>query len=123
MSSQKPKVLLVDDEASIHFMMGLFLRQAGYFVADASDGVEGLRKFKDESWDVVITDLTMPEMGGEELAQEIRMISSDTPIILITGYLKSETRQDLFDDVLEKPFSKANLLAAVERASSGALRH
>lgn len=122
MFSPQPKVLLVDDEASIHFMMGLFLRQAGYFVGDASDGVQGLRKFKEESWDVVITDLSMPEMGGEDLAQEIRMISSDTPVILITGYLKADIRRELFDEVLEKPFSKAVLLDTIERARSGALR-
>ena len=110
MIAQTPTVLLVDDEASIHDMLGLILREAGYFVDAANDGLEGLRKFRGGSWDLVITDLSMPAMGGEELAQEIRAIPSNVPIILITGFLKPKTRQDLFDEILEKPFSESDLL-------------
>ena len=116
MISRTPSVLLVDDEASIHFTVGLFLREAGYFVDTAIDGREGLRKFHKGSWDLVITDLAMPGMGGEEFAQEIRSLSRKVPVILITGSLKPDTRLDLFNDVLEKPFSEARLLSAVERS-------
>jgi two-component system, cell cycle sensor histidine kinase and response regulator CckA len=57
----------------------------------------------------------MPGMGGEQLAEEIRKISPDVPLILLTGFLKSDTRVDLFDEFLEKPFKRADLLAATER--------
>ena len=119
---QTPTVLLVDDEASIHFVVGLFLREAGYFVDTANDGSEALRKFKRGCWDVVITDLSMPVMGGEALAREIRAISPHPPIILITGYLKPDTCRGLFDEILEKPFSESRLLTAMDRVLRGALK-
>ena len=115
MRLRTPTVLLVDDEASIHFTVGLFLREAGYFVDTAIDGRDGLRKFHAGSWDLVITDLAMPGMGGEEFAQEIRKISPEVPVILITGCLTPDTHLNLFNDVLEKPFSERSLLATVER--------
>ena len=77
--------------------------------------MEGLRMFEERSWDLVITDRTMPEMGGEQLAEEIRSISPDVPLILITGFLKSDTRVDLFDEILQKPFKRADLLATIRR--------
>src|SRR5271167_4854080 len=110
----KPLILLVDDEPTIHFLVGRFLREAGYFVNDAKDGVAGLRMFKERSWDLVITDRTMPGMKGEELAEEIRTISPDVPLMLITGSPKSDNFE-LFDEILQKPFKRADLLAATAR--------
>jgi two-component system response regulator SaeR len=121
----KPLILLVDDEPTMHFLVGRFLREAGYFVDDAKDGVAGLRMFKERSWDLVITDRAMPRMGGEQLAEEIRNISADVPLILITGSITSDTRVDLFDEILQKPVKRADLLAAtarvLDRRLSGAL--
>ena len=105
----------MDDEPAIHLLVGLFLREAGCFVGDAKDGMEGLRMFKENSWDLVITDRAMPEMGGEQLAEEIRKISADVPLILITGSLTSDARVDLFDEILPKPFKRVDLLATVKR--------
>ena len=82
MFSPKPSVLVVDDEPSIHFVVEVFLREAGYFVGDAKDGVAGLRMFKERPWDLVITDGAMPEMRGEQLAEEIRKLS---PCLLYTS--------------------------------------
>ena len=58
----------------------------------------------------------MPGMGGEQLAEEIRNISVDVPLILITGFLKTNTRINLFDEILKKPFKKSDLPAAVGRS-------
>lgn len=115
MFPQKQSVLLVDDEPTVHLAVGTILRQAGYFVEGANNGVAGLRMFKERSWDLVMIDRAMPEMGGEELAEEIRKISPEVPLMLITGFLKSNTRVHLFNRVLEKPFNKADLLAATIR--------
>jgi DNA-binding response OmpR family regulator len=115
MISKCKSILLVDDEPTIHVAFGMVLREAGYLVGDAKDGVEGLRMFRQRSWDLVITDRAMPEMGGELLAEEIRNLSAQVPLILITGFLKSDTHVELFDEVLEKPFKRADLLAAVGR--------
>jgi CheY-like chemotaxis protein len=107
------KVLLVDDEASILDLFGMILRNAGYFVRTALDGVSGLRLFESASWDLVITDRQMPQMGGERLAEKIKGMAPETPLILITG-ISGNPRPGLFDAVLWKPFSKAALLASVE---------
>ena len=112
-------ILLIDDEPVIHLLLGEDLRGAGYFVGDANDGVEGLWMFKEGSWDLVITDRAMPRMGGEQLAEEIKKVSADVPLILITGFVKSDTRCELFDEVLEKAFTRADLPAAVERVRNG----
>jgi two-component system response regulator SaeR len=117
----KPLILLVDDEPTIHFLVGRFLREAGYFVNDAKDGVAGLRMFKERSWDLVITDRAMPGMEGEQLAGEIRNISPDVPLMLITGSPKSDADIELFDEILQKPFKRADLLAATARVLDRAL--
>jgi two-component system OmpR family response regulator len=115
MFPEKPSILLVDDEPTVHLAVGSILRQGGYFVEGANDGVAGLRMFKERPWDLVMIDRAMPGMGGEELAEEIRKISSDVPLMLITGFLKSKTRVHLFNGILEKPFRKPELLAATRR--------
>jgi DNA-binding response OmpR family regulator len=112
---EKTSVLLVDDEPAIHTFVGMLLRKAGYFVGNAEDGEAGLHMFKERDWDLVITDRVMPKMVGDRLAEEIRKISSDVPLILITGFLKPDMRVDLFDEVLEKPFTAADLLATIRR--------
>ena len=93
----------------------MFLREAGYLVGDANDGVARLAMFRQSSWDLVITDRAMPGMGGEELAEEIRRIWPAVPLMLITGSLTSDTRVDLFDEILQKPFKRADLLATIRR--------
>jgi CheY-like chemotaxis protein len=108
------RVLLVDDEASIVDLFGMILRNAGYFVRTAMNGVAGLALFESSSWDLVITDRQMPQMDGERLAEEIREMAPETPVILITGISHGDIRPGLFDAVLRKPFSKAALLAAVK---------
>ena len=115
MPPAKTSVLLVDDEEPVRYMVGRFLRGVGYFVDNANDGGTGLRMFKEGSWDLVIMDRLMPEMDGEKLAEEVRAISPDVPMILITGLLRSDTRVELFDEVLKKPFSPSDLLAAATR--------
>ena len=108
------RVLLIDDEASIVDLFGMILRNAGYFVRTALNGAAGLSLFESASWDLVITDRQMPQMDGERLAEEIRAIAPQTPLILITGVSIGDLRPGLFDAVLQKPFSKAILLAKVE---------
>jgi CheY-like chemotaxis protein len=108
------RVLLVDDEPSIVDLFGMILRNAGYFVRTALNGAAGLTLFESASWDLVITDRQMPQMDGERLAEEIKGIAPETPVILITGISNGDLRPGLFDAVLRKPFSKAALLASVK---------
>jgi len=115
MTDSKFSILLVDDEKSIHEALGIALTEAGHLVGYAADGAIGFQMFLEGSWDVVVTDRAMPQMSGEQLAAEIKAISPKTPIILITGHLMEETRVQLFDAVLQKPFAMSKLLACVEQ--------
>jgi len=102
-------VLVIDDEESVSRVLQLGLTRFGYEAKTASRGQEGLRLFGDEEFDLVITDIVMPDMDGYEVARHIR--GSDrpgTPIIAISGtpWLLDE---DAFDHVLPKPFSLKTL--------------
>jgi len=114
-SSSKAAVLLVDDEAPIHYALGIFLRGAGYFVGYAENGKTGLKMFQESTWDLVITDRAMPEMDGEQLTIAVKKISPETPVVLITGRIKDDTQVELFDSVLLKPFTKEEFLGTVSR--------
>jgi CheY-like chemotaxis protein len=81
-------VLIVDDEEAVTRMLEKLLRQLGYKVDvfnSSVDALESFRKAKNK-YDIVLTDLTMPEMTGLDLAEEIRKVHSEIPIVLMTGY-------------------------------------
>jgi CheY-like chemotaxis protein len=115
MSHSPYSILLVDDDESIHRVVGKALRERGYVVADAADGEIGYQMFSTQSFDAVITDGTMPRMTGEELARKIKAASPKTPVLHITASLLNKKRGDLFDEVLRKPFAKDAFLDALER--------
>ena len=109
------KILIVDDSRALRVMLQSFL-EAEYQVKTASDGKEALEKLKAGDFDLVISDVEMPEMNGIDLAREMRSISS-IPLILMSGniYTKEESIA-LADYFLPKPFSLSDLLSIVERA-------
>ena len=88
-------VLLVDDEAPIVKMESLLLQKLGYHVESRTGSLEALEKFKSapDRFDLVITDMSMPNMTGEKLAQEIISIRPDIPIILCTGFSERIDRE------------------------------
>ena len=104
------KVLIVDDEPTILFTLKRILEHGGYEVHTAQSGREGWEKFQSGQWDLVTLDRSMPEMNGEEVAAEIRRVSPNTPIVLITGFTGAVVRTWLFDAILGKPFRPAELL-------------
>ncbi len=84
----KGRILFVDDEILLTQMAKLFLEKLGYDVTEAHDGLDALKVFQGdpESFDMVITDQTMPELTGSDLAAEIVKIRPDLPIVLCSGY-------------------------------------
>ncbi|MBW1704008.1 MAG: response regulator [Deltaproteobacteria bacterium] len=107
-------VLVIDDEKMIADMLRKALTIYGYNVETASEGKEGLRMFEAESFDLVITDIRMPDIDGIEVARCIR--SSDkphTPIIAMSGtpWLMNGNG---FDFTIPKPFSIQTLMDAVK---------
>jgi CheY-like chemotaxis protein len=84
----KESILFVDDDESIARMMARMLKKIGYQVEVRTNPVEALALFKEKSdqFDIVITDMTMPQMTGDRLAEKLREIRHDIPIIICTGY-------------------------------------
>jgi DNA-binding response OmpR family regulator len=111
------KILIVDDDPNIREVTRLFLRNAGFDVFEASDGVDALSKLGTVNADLIILDVMMPNMDGWELCRQLRE-SFDVPILMLTA--KGETSQKLkgfglgADDYLVKPFEPLELVARVQ---------
>ena len=116
-------VLVVDDEAGFRGLLHMELSRLGMKVQTAENGAESLRLMGKSTFDVVITDITMPEMDGLRLLQEIKRISPRTEVIVVTGFGAVETavfamRQGAFDFVL-KPYDLDYLMSCVKKAADG----
>jgi two-component system response regulator RegX3 len=112
-----PKVLIIEDEASIGEALEYQLQREGYDVDRAIDGFEGLQRFTHDGADLVLLDLMLPGMSGEEVCKEIRR-GSKVPIIMLTA---KDTEIDKVvglelgaDDYVTKPFSTRELVARVK---------
>ncbi len=115
------RILVVEDEDLVRSVVVEVLREAGYRVTQATDGVEALQLVETgrEAFDVVLTDVAMPKMGGIELARRLRGLRPDLPIVFTTGYTASAG--DLKNEaVLSKPYQSKDLLqflaSALQRA-------
>ena len=114
-----PKVLVADDEPNIVRLLRLYLRNEGYDVVSASDGRQALERFGQESPDLVLLDLMMPEMNGLEVCTEIRK-RSEVPVIMLTA--RSEDIDKIVglemgaDDYITKPFNPREVIARVKAA-------
>ncbi len=119
------RILLIDDDESLLKVTAHQLRQGGYSVTTAASGEEGLQKFKDHEFEVVITDLALPKMSGIDVLKEVRRRSKETVVILITAYGTVETALEACslgaDDYVTKPFSREQLRFALDKALR--LRH
>jgi two-component system, OmpR family, KDP operon response regulator KdpE len=110
------KILLVDDEAQITRVLKTALSTQGYSLRIAANGVEGMQAVHEWRPDLVITDVSMPEMNGVELCREIRTVSQ-VPIIVLSvrnqDQVKVEALDAGADDYVTKPFSIQELQARV----------
>jgi DNA-binding NtrC family response regulator len=114
------RVLVVDDEPGIRHVIARMLLDEGYFVHEASDGLEALELIKRGSpaMDVVVSDIVMPRLNGVELLQEASRTRPNLPFILISGYGTDELTQRGIAPpcaLLSKPFPSERLLAEVRR--------
>ena len=118
--SEQPFVLVVDDEPLILNLVKEILSQEGYQVETAGNGKEALQALQAHPFDVVLTDMMMPDMTGMELVQYLRLHHPDTLVIVFTGYANYEdaveaVRQGAFD-YLPKPVQTDTLRHAIRQA-------
>ncbi|MBP8238850.1 MAG: sigma-54-dependent Fis family transcriptional regulator [Saprospiraceae bacterium] len=114
------KVLIVDDEAAIRRTLREILQFEKYEVDEAADGLDGLVKVKQKSYDVILLDIKMPKMDGMEALERMQELAPDTPVIMISGHGTIETAVDAVKkgafDFLSKPPDLNRLLITVRNA-------
>lgn len=115
------RVLIIDDDPDILLTLRAYLEDTGYVVLQASDGVEGVDLFNRQKPDVVLTDLRMPKMDGFGVISAIRLVSSETPVIVFTGTGEHNVTKDVVQlgawCCLYKPLGDLNnLIVAIELA-------
>ena len=109
------RILLVDDEAHIRRSTGMVLEQLGYGVTAVAGAPEALELFtrKPRAFDLLITDISMPDMDGFQLTQQIKELRPDMPVIMVTGYSEKTTRQETaargVSAFMIKPFTRDEL--------------
>jgi DNA-binding NtrC family response regulator len=116
----KARVLVVDDEERFRKTLIRLLRESGFQVDGAPDGLAALEKLGDGDFDVVLLDMKMPGLSGEETLQKILEQNHDVEIICLTGHVSAEDvikniRHGAFDYLL-KPASIPEILKAVQQA-------
>jgi CheY-like chemotaxis protein len=104
------RILIVDDEPTIRETLKLLLRFDGHSVTEAANGREACLAFTPGDFDLVITDHTMPEMNGDELARTIKCLVPSQPMLMLTAHAgKVCSADNPVDAVLEKPFTLSAL--------------
>lgn len=121
----KQRVLVVDDVSDVTEMIALFLKHAGYDVTTANSAGNALELASDRNFDLIISDIGMPEMNGYELAKCLRAINDyqATPLIAVTGYTEYDDRgrslHSGFDAHLTKPINPSQLLELIGKLIGG----
>lgn len=113
------KILIIEDEKKIRRFLQLELEHEGYSVHTAEDGTEGFEKFQKDYYDLILLDLMLPKLSGEEVCRKIREIS-EIPIIILTAKDQILNKVELLDmgadDYLTKPFEIEELFARMRVA-------
>jgi len=115
----KPSILLVEDEENLHEALKLNLELEGYQVTSAYDGIEAMKAFENEYFDLIILDVMLPEIDGFGVTQNIRLTNTEVPILILsakdTSADKVQGLKKGADDYLTKPFNLEELLLRVQK--------
>lgn len=115
----KANILIVDDEKTICETLAQVLSEEGYETETANNGREALEKVQESNFEVVITDLKMPELGGIELLEKIKLISPETSVIIITAYGSMESAIEALRlgayDYIVKPLDFEDVTLRIKR--------
>ncbi len=114
------RVMVVDDEENIREVLSSYLTGLGYQVVTAKDGQDALNKFQKDQFDLIISDLLMPNIDGLDLLKQIREKDRDVIFLMITGYPSIETAVEAIKkgayDYITKPFHMEDVKIRIERA-------
>ncbi len=112
------KILFVEDEEDLTLIVADTLRSQSYDVIIATNGIEGIDKFKSEGADIVVADVMMPKMDGFTMAKEIRKLSQTVPLLFLTAKSTIDDVEQGFEiganDYLKKPFELRELIIRIK---------
>ena len=118
----KHRILVIEDQEDLAELYESALEKAGYEVMNAYTGEEGVAEFEANGADAVLLDMTLPEMHGTKVLEEIRNLSASVPVVVVTGETLAESRELCsrlgVHDYLSKPPDPNALLNAFKRALS-----
>ena len=117
MAQAMKQILIIEDDLDIGDMLNINLRDEGYAVDISTNGIEGLQRLKNQSYDLLVLDLMLPGVDGLEICREVRRMPHYLPIIIVSAK-SAETQRILglelgADDYLTKPFSLHELIARI----------
>ena len=114
----KHKILIVEDEEDVRQLLSDILTSGEHEVEVAANGTEGIKMFEQGSFDMVFTDLGMPDMSGWEVAKKIKDINGKVPIVLVTGWnveIQDDKKKNYdVNIVIQKPFQVNQVLSSVQ---------
>jgi DNA-binding NtrC family response regulator len=112
------KILIVDDEESVRFILKQMLEKGGFAAEAAINGEEALEKLKSDHFDMLISDINMPKMDGVALLGKSKELFPSLPVIFITAYGKDKIIMEAMKvglaDFIEKPFKMDEVLKVVK---------
>lgn len=108
----------MEDEPDLRLIIADVLKDEGYEILSATNGLEGLKKVKEEKPDIVVADVMMPQMDGFTMAKEIRKLNAHIPILFLTAKSSIEDIEEGFEtganDYIKKPFELRELLIRIK---------
>lgn len=109
------RILLVEDEYGAREAVKQLLLEDSHMVVEANNGVEALDLFRKSRFDLVMTDLRIPFMSGDELALAVKRLAPNQPILMITGYPQIPGPENPVDAILHKPFGYERLRETIAK--------
>jgi len=114
------KILIIDDEPEIRQQLAFVLEDEGYEAHTAGTGLEGLKNVESQNFDIVITDLRLPDLDGMEIVSRVKDIRPETIVVMITGHSSIENAVEAIragaDDYVPKPINGDEILMKLEKA-------
>jgi len=118
MSQKNLKILVVDDEEVVAEILGKLMEVDGHNVAVTLEGKEALEIYQKDKFDIVFTDISMPEMNGIELTQELLKVDKNAKIAAVSGHIGTQEIEEILNAgakaFMKKPFSKKDIEQTIQ---------